>query len=150
MRIESSLSIDRTSLSLSPLVLTNSPPFAGGITYPEDGLAEPNFDMRRTYAPDSRYTPGRLLLGAVFDGSAIPLTLTIKGTSAANLLARKAELVAALAQFSYDVTMTVNGQTIGTWPADATTVWWGVVDHGDARQFIALGTVSIPVNPPTA
>jgi hypothetical protein len=146
--ISSSLSIDRTGLSLSPLVLANNP--AGAYVYPEDGLAQPNFEMRRTYAPDSRYTPGRLLLGAVLDGTTIPLTVTVRGTSAANLLARKAELEAAVAQFAYTVTMTVAGVEVGAWPADPTAPWWGVVDHADAAAFLAVGTLAIPVNPPVA
>jgi hypothetical protein len=146
--ILTSLSIDRTSLSLSPLVLGNDP--SGVYVYPEDGLAQPNFEMRRRYAPDSAYTPGRLLLGSVLDGTTIPLTIDVRGTSAANLLSRKAELEAAVAQFAYTVTMVVAGQTVGTWPADPTAPWWGIVNHADAAAFIATGTLAIPVNPPVA
>ena len=149
MRVASSVSIDRTSLGLGPLVLNNDP-HDGAYTYPEDGLAIPNFDLRRTYAPDSAWAAGRMLLGAVLDQAMLPLTVAVIGTSAATLKARKDELAAALGQFAYSVTVTVGGVVQGTWPAEAATVWWGVVDHGDAQIFHAVGTTSIPVNPPTA
>lgn len=149
MTITSSLAISRTSLSLADLTLTNNP-FSGSYTYPEDGLSVPNFSMRLTYAPESMWIPGRLVLGAVMDGTEVPLTVYAKGTTSADLQAKKADLEAAFAQFSYTITMLVDGVTIGTWPADPTSVWWGVVDHGQAEQHFAVGTVSIPVNPPTS
>lgn len=147
--IASSLSIDRTSLSLAPLLLTNNPFDANPYTFPEDGLAQPNFTMRLRYAPDSNFVAGRLALGSVLDGSTMPLIVAARGTSTADLEAVKDALEAALAQMTYSVTMTVDGVTVGTWPADPTTVWWGTVDHGAAVAHLAIGSISIPVNPPT-
>lgn len=147
MQVVSSLTLDRTGLALSPLVINNDP-FDGAFTYPDDGLAEPNFTMRVRYAPDSAFTPGRLVLGSVMDGSVIPLTIAVKGTSQANLTTLKAELLAALAQLSYTVTITVGGVDIGTWPAGPSVPSWGVVDHGMAQIFLASAVVAIPVNPP--
>lgn len=146
MRVTSSLSIDRTGLSLSPLVLNNDP-FTGAFTYPEDGLAEPVFPPRVSYAPDSQWIPGRLALGSVLDAGSIPLSVYVRGTSAANLQTLKVELLTALVQLSYDVTMTVDGVEVGTWPAFPASVAWGVVDHGMAQRHLALATISIPVNP---
>lgn len=150
MTVFSSLTIDRTSLSLSPLVLTNNPFDGVPYTYPEDGLAEPNFEMRRTYAPDSAYVPGHVMLGAVMDGTTIPLIVYVEGFSITDLVAKKNALSQALAQFSYTVSINFNGVDVGEWQADATTVWWGVLDHSMTAQRRALGSISIPVNPPSA
>ena len=149
MRVESSLSIDRTNLSLAPLVLNNNP-FDGAFTYPEDGLAEPVFVPRVYYAPDSVWIPGRLALGSVLDAGTIPLEVYVKGTSAADLKTLKIELLTAVVQLDYEVTMTVGGTVVGTWPALPASVSWGVVDHGMAQAFMALATISIPVNPTEA
>ncbi len=146
--ISSSLTVDRSSLGLDDLVLTNNPFDDSPYTYPEDGLAEPNFNMRLLYAPDSQWIPGRLLLGSVADGATVPLIVHVAADDTAQLKARKAALEAAFGQFSYTVTITVDDVELGTYPADATTVWWGVVDHGLAVASMAIGTVQIPVNPP--
>lgn len=151
MFISSSLTIDRTSLSLLPLVLNNNPfdpdsPF----TYPEDGLSEPTFPPRVTWAPDSQWIPGRLALGSVIDSGTIQLGVTVRGDSTNDLQVNKVALMVALAQISYSVTMEVGGVEIGTWDAMPGSVAWGLVDHGMAAAYLARGEVSIPVNPPTA
>lgn len=150
MRIESSLSIDRTALGLDALTLTNNPFDSSPYTFPEDGLAQPNFTRRMTYAPDSAWIPGRLLLGTVMDGTTVPLVVHVRANTTSELETRKAALEAAFGQFSYEIEIEIGGVIVGTYPADSTTVWWGVVDHGLAVDGRAIGTVQIPVNPPTA
>lgn len=148
MRVISSLSIGRTSLSLSPLVLANDP--SGAYVYPEEGLSEPMFAPRVTWAPDSRFIPGRLALGSVIDAGTIPLSVTVHGTSTADLQAKKIALMVALAQIAYSVTMTVDGVEVGAWDAMPGSVSWGFVDHAMAAALMARGEASIPVNPPSA
>lgn len=148
MTVISSLSIDRTALSLSPLVLANNP--SGAYIYPEEGLSEPMFPPRVTWAPDSRFIPGRLALGSVIDAGTIPLSVTVRGASTADLQAKKIALMVALAQIAYAVTMTVDGVEVGTWDAMPGSVSWGYVDHAMAAAHMARGEVTIPVNPPEA
>lgn len=148
MPIASSLAIDRTSLSLAPLTLSNNP--SGSYVYPEEGLSEPTFTPRVTWAPDSRFIPGRLALGSVIDAGTIPLEVTVRGASTADLQAKKVALVTALAQINYEVTITVDGVEVGSWAAMPGSVSWGFVDHSMVAIHLARGAVTIPVNPPEA
>jgi hypothetical protein len=140
-----SLTIDRASLSLSPLVITNDP-YAGNFHIPEDGVEWPGFSMRRTYAPDSAYFPGRTLLAAVGDASTLPATIYTHAATSALLETARDVLEAALSQWSYEVTLSVDGQA-RTWLADPELPQWGVVDSGMVRAFMARATVVIPLNP---
>ena len=140
-----SLTIDRTSLSLADLVITNDP-YAGNYHLPEDGLERPGFSMRRTYAPDSAYFPGRTLLAAVADASTLPVVIYTHAASAALLAAARAALEAATSQFAYDVTLSVDGQS-QTWLADPELPQWGPVDSGLVRAHIEVARLVIPINP---
>lgn len=114
------ISIVRTSLSLGPLVLSGSNDANPlGIT----DYTEPAVNPRVTYAPDSSYVNGSTPL-------AVSLQQTIVGfavctTDAATEAASRtliAELRAAVGQFSFAVTVTVDGAPAETWACHAGSV----------------------------
>lgn len=140
------ISIDRTGLSLAPLVI-DSDPFTGSLYLPEEGLVWPAFDTRRLYAPDSNHAAGRTLLAAVQDAAELPLTVYAQGASGAALEAAKAELEAAVAQWSYDLTLTVDS-VAHTYHAEIVLgVPWGPIDSGMVAAHLARTSFSIPLNP---
>lgn len=139
-----SLTITRSALSLPDLVITDTP--GGDFWIPEDGFTEPEFAWRITYAPDSRYISGKEKLAAARDASSLPVTINAYGADAATLRANMNALVNALGQWSYDTTLTVDGQALGPWDSDPTSVVW-FQDSGMVRAHLARATVSIPVNP---
>lgn len=139
-----SLTIARES-PLADLVITNDP-HAGNFHLPEDGLERPGFTMRRTYAPDSAYFPGRTLLAAVADASTLPVIIYAHATTSALLVTAMAELEAALTQFAYDITLSIDGQA-KTWLADPELPQWGAIDSGMVRAHMARASVVIPINP---
>jgi hypothetical protein len=139
-----SLTISRASLSLADLVITNDPtqPFH----LPEDGLEEPDVTYRLAYMPDSRDVHGKELVAAALEHSAIPATIYAKAADSATLATLKAELRAALGQFSYDVTLNLDGAT-ATYSADPCGPRWGAVDSGMVKARMAKASVTIPVYP---
>lgn len=140
------LSIDRATLSLAPLVITENP-FGTKWHIPEDGITWPSFDTRRTYAPDSAYASGRTLLAAVLGEGDLPLTIYAHGDTTTELEASKAELAAAVAQWSYDLTLTVDG-AVRTYSAELVLdLPWGSIDSGMVRAHMARTSFSIPLNP---
>lgn len=141
-----SVSIDRSGLSLGPLVIGTVP---HGVRWhlPEDGVTWPAFETRRTYAPDSPYASGRMLLAAVREASELPLTVYAHGASGADLEASKAELEAALAQWSYDLTLTVDSVAHLYRAEIVLGVPWGPVDSGMVADRMARTSFSIPINP---
>lgn len=140
-----SLTIARDSLVLADLVIDNNP-HTGDFHIPEDGLERPGFSMRHTFAPDSAYFPGRTLLAAVTDASNLPVVIYAHADTSAGLEAAIAELEAALTQWDYDVTLSVDGQA-RTWPAMPEYPQWGPVDSGMVRAHMARASVVIPLNP---
>lgn len=140
-----SLTIGRTSLSLPDLVITNDPT-AGAFWLPEEGLEEPDETWRLSYFPDSREVHGRALASAVREHSAIPATIYTDATSSVELGQNKAILSAALGQFTYPVTLDLDGAAL-TYDADPCGPRWGAVDSGMVRAKIARASVSIPIYP---
>lgn len=140
-----SVTFDRTSLGLSPLVITGDP-YAGALHLPEDGVERVGRVIRRTYAPASAYVPGRVLLAAVEDAGTLPLSIYAHGDTAAEVEAAMAELEAAASQFAYDITLEVDGVT-QTWAADPELPQWGAIDVGMVRAHLVRASISIPVNP---
>ncbi len=141
------LTVDRTSLDLDPLVIHGSRATAtSGLWLPADGLGEPSFQPRYAYAPDSRHLDGRVLLGVSRDQSTLPLVIRAAAETAVALDALKAELEAALAQFVYDLTRVRDGvttvfQAIYSVPQPTDVEPWMRANH-EARY-----SVVIPVNP---
>lgn len=143
-----SLTITRAELAEDDLVIDGNP-FAGAFHIPEDGTEWPRFGMRREYAPPSAFVPGELLLSAVSGPAEWQFTVYAHGDDAAEIAAAMDELEAALTQFTFSVTLNVNGMT-RTYPADPDFPDWGEVDSGMARKFLARATVRLQVNPRTA
>ena len=141
-----SLTIDRTSLSLAPLVISDNP-FGANLWLPEDALTWPVFDTRYLWAPDSNYEPGRTLLAAVKGNAEPPLTIYAGGDTTAELETAKAELAAAVAQWSYDLTFTVDAIAHAYNAVIVLDLPWGPVDSGMARAHMARTSFSIPLNP---
>ena len=141
-----SLTFDRTSLGKSPLVVTNNP-FGTALHLPEEGLVWPSFATRRTYAPDSPYESGRMLLAAVRDAAELPLTVYAHGESGAATEAAKAELEEAVAQWSYDLTLTVDSVAHVYRAEILLDIPWGDVDSGMVAAHMARASFSIPLNP---
>jgi hypothetical protein len=140
-----SVSIDRPSLSLPPLVISQD--FTAGLYLPEDGAVWPNFETRRTYASDSAYVSGRMLLAAVQGAAELPLTIYAKAASGAALEASKAELEAALGQWSYALTLTVDSVAHVYRAEVVLGLPWGPIDSGMVAAHMARTSFSIPLNP---
>lgn len=68
-----------------------------------------------------------------------------RGTSEATLGTLKAELEAALWQFTY--TITFNDGVAKSYFADPSIPVWGEINHIHDKLHIAKGVISIPVNP---
>lgn len=141
-----SLTLTRTELALADLTI-GSDPRTDSFHIPEDGLDWPRFPMRRTYAPPSEATEGQVLLSAQRDLGVMAATIYAHASTMALLRAAQVELEAAVGQFDYDVTATVNGEALGTWRADPETIDWGQVDTGMARAFMARGTIAFSLHP---
>lgn len=139
-----SLTIGRAGLSLADLVIGNDP--STGFWLPEEGLEEPDQEWRLSYMPDHPDVHGKQLLSAVLEHSAIPAVIYTKAADAATLASQKAELATALGQFSYTVTLNLDGATY-TYSADPCGPRWGPVDSGMVRARIARASVVIPVYP---
>jgi hypothetical protein len=139
------VTLDRSSLSLAPLVI-GTDPFAGSLYLPEEGLAWPVFDTRR-HTLSSAYVSGRTLLAAVKEASELPITIYAKGSTGAELAAAKDALGDALAQWSYDLTLTVDSVAYAYRAEILLDIPWGPIDSGMVAAHIARASFSIPLNP---
>lgn len=139
-----SVSFDRTALSLSPLVVGL---YSDSATYwlPADGLFRADFTMRRTYAPDGD-VPGKLKLAAVPDAGTLPLTVYVQAANSVDLETAMDDLTAATTQWAYDVTVTIDGVS-RTYQADPEYPVWGQAESAMVLQFLARASITIPVNP---
>jgi hypothetical protein len=138
------LTIDRTGLTLAPLVITGECAGPTGFWLGE-GTVRPEFTPRYDYAPDSAWVGGKQLLGVVKEQGALAATIFIRATSAATLETMKIELEDALFQFTY--TVTFNDGAARSYFADPTVPVWGEIVPGHDKLHIARAIVSIPVNP---
>lgn len=139
-----SLTIGRAGLSLADLTIGNDP--TSGFWLPEEGLEEPDQSWRLSYMPDHPDVHGKQLLSAVLEHSAIPAVIYTKAATSADLATNKATLATALGQFSYTVTLNLDGATYA-YSADPCGPRWGAVDSGMVRAKIARASVVIPVYP---
>lgn len=141
-----SISIDRGSLSLSPLVIHGRK--ADGLMWFRSGdLIAPDWAIRPAYAPDSDWVPGRQLLSGVMDQAVLAVVVTIgPAADAATLAAGRALLEAALNQLVYPITLTVDG--VGeTWNAERSAVSYGDLSARVSPLFTDYAALQIPVNP---
>lgn len=139
-----SVTLGRDDLELEPLVITNGP---GPLRITQDATMWPTFTMRLTHAPQSEGVGGDQLEAKVPNQGTFALGISAHGDDVADVEAAKDELTAATTQFSYPVTLALNGVEIGTWNADPVFPNWGSLDFGDVAANICKGTVTIPINP---
>ena len=137
-----SLSIDRTSLSLTPLVIGNYP---DGLWLPESGLGRPSKQWRRETVR-SRFVHGDVQTQATLEHSSLPFTIYAQAATTAALRTLQDELEAALFQWAFDATGTEDGEAL-TYACDCADVSWGDFDSGMVRAHIAKATVTIPCYP---
>lgn len=137
-----SFAIDRTSLALTPLVLSDDT--AGSYVILDEGWSRPSFEWRRTYAPDSRNFR-RQILAAVRDAVDVPFVVNVHGTTPADLEAKVNAIEAALGQFVYDATLTIDGQA-RTYECEVCGPAWEQ-DGGMVRAHMAKATFTVPINP---
>lgn len=142
--MDASVYISRTGLSLPPLEIFDSCGEGESFWMTYNGLVRPDFDVRRVYAPNSSWVSGQKLLAAGSQASTLTLNLIINGISHADLSAKMDELEEAVFQFSYTVSMEIDGQT-KTWDADPTIPQWGVVEHLLQDLVKVRGTIQIPI-----
>lgn len=138
-----SLTIDRTSLSLSDLVFEGndgSTPFGLG------AFQTPVYVPRTQYA-QSRWIDGSFPVSSVWEHSQLTGTLILSADTAADLASAKAEVVAALGRMSYEVTTEQNGVE-QTWTADrGSLVLAGDLDIINLRELFEVYRFVIPVHP---
>jgi hypothetical protein len=137
------VSIDRSSLTLAALVIADD-----GATYQltKDGLGEPGISWRTTSMPDSQDVHGSEPLSHVKEQTSIPLEVMVKAASSSALKTAVTALKKALSQFSYPVTVTVDG-VADTWSASPASWSRGTVQPGQVAQFFTVLTITIPVYP---
>lgn len=143
---ELTISIDRTSLTLDPLVLT-------GHLEPTRFLSvsdyqEPAIQPRINYAPEGD-THGSLPLSWSYQESILGFNAFYEGgASETEMRSRIAELTAALGRLSYETTVTVSDADPEVWtcrPGSITPV--GGRTRSDMRFFNPVWSVAIPVYP---
>lgn len=132
----------RAGLGLGPLVVDSNP--TASLYLPEDGVGAVGWDLRRTYAPDSPWVPGKMLLAAVREASTLPLTIYARGASAAEVDAARKVLEDAAAQWSYTVEVNLLGETFRAEPA---IPQWAAMDSGMVAEGLDRCQLVIPVNP---
>jgi hypothetical protein len=141
------VAIDRASLSLSALTIAND-----GATYQigMDGLSRPGRTWRITSAPDSADVHGSVPIAAALEQTSIPLEVIVKSTSSSALNTAVDALFAALSQFIYPVTVTVDG-VAKVWSASPATVTpKAATGPAQVAQFFEVFTVTIPIYPVSA
>lgn len=145
------VSIDRSSLpgSLSPLTITDD-----GATYrlTLDGLGAPGYTMRETLMPNSADVRGSELIAAVPERTSLPLEVVVMAASSSALATAVTALRDAVWQFSYPMTVTVDGVS-ETWAGCGPAAWAlsnDKVDHSHVAQFFRVFTIVIPLYDPIA
>jgi hypothetical protein len=140
------VSIDRSSLSLSPLVIDTD----GFSTYYVDakGLGRVGKTPRETFATDSPYINGRTRTAVVLEESALPLGVRVQASSSSALNTAVTALEDALWQFVYTVTVTVDG-VVKVWTAYPATIQSadGLLAFERVTSFHEDLSISIPVYP---
>jgi hypothetical protein len=144
-----SVSIDRSSLGLSALVIDTE----GFGTYYVDkvGLGRVGRLPRETLATPSPFVHGQFRTAVVWEESSLPLTVRVQASSSAALDTAVIALEDALSQFIYPVTVTVDG-VAKVWTAYPAT--WNSTDGLMAvervQSFHEDLSITIPVYPVSA
>ena len=144
-----SVSIDRTSLSLSALVIDTD----GFGTYYVDaaGLGRVGRTWRETTAAASPFVDGVLVTDSVLDDAALALVVRVQAADTAALDTAVTALEAALSQFTYPVTVVMDGVT-KVWTARPATIQTtdALIDFERVTNHIEDLSILIPVYPVSA
>lgn len=141
-----SVSIDRTGLSLSALVIDTE----GFGTYYVDkaGFGRVGRLPRETLATASPFVHGQFRTSVVWEEATLPLTVRVQADSSSALNTAVVALETALSQFTYSVTVTVDG-VAKVWTAYPAT--WnstdGLLAVERVRAFHEDLSITIPVYP---
>jgi hypothetical protein len=140
-----SVSIDRTSLSLSALVIGDHPD-AGTYWLPEGEFVRPAFAAVHTTANESAYVDGRTLLAVRRDQDELTFTVYARAANSGALETARNALAAALWQYPCPITVTEDGvaTVYDGWPS---VPRWNDRDSGMTRAHLARATCVVPVNP---
>lgn len=138
------ISIDRTSLSLSPLVLSASLGTTLGIV----GYQAPALAWRLGYLPDSDDVHGSELQSAAYQQAILGFDwVRDGGATETQVAASYAEVAAAIGQFSYTVTTQVSGAPAQVWSADPGSMPASPRSYPDLVNRNPVYAVTIPVYP---
>ena len=143
MELVTAASVTRTELALADLDLNDKTTY--GVM-----AAGPGAKSWRRQTAESPFMHGRALVGAVLDTEVAPLRIRVKGSTDSVLNTNLNALLRAFEQFTYDLTLTIEGVTY-TWrcePADYTIGDRG----GEINTFVRLAnqewvSFEIPRNP---
>lgn len=138
------VSIDRTSLTLSALLISDDG--SGTYSLTDKGLGRPGVSPLTTYAGTSRWLNGNTPISSVRENSTLPLQVLVQAASTAALTAAITALDAALWQFTYNTTTAHDGKV---WACHAAgwNVASGVVLHAHWSAFFEVLDIVIPVYP---
>jgi hypothetical protein len=139
------ISIDRTSLSLSPLAFSGA---NDGTTLGVVSYQPPALQWRVTYMPDSIDSHGSEAVGAAYQQALLSFDwVRDGGATETQVKASFDEVVAALGQFSYTVTTQVSGAPAQVWAADPGALAPSPRTYADLANRTPVFTVTIPVYP---
>lgn len=140
------VTISRTSLSLSDLVITGTG--TGPYSLTAAGLGRPGRTVRATFADASAHSEGQLMTQAVRDITSLPVEVIVQGSSSADLASLLDALDSALFQFRYTTTVTIDGADV-TWPSLPTSfdIVGGSVLYSRRSEFLEVVSFTIPVQP---
>lgn len=139
------ISIDRTSLSLSALVFSGS---LDGTVLGIVNYQPPAFQMRVNYAPDSADVHGSEALSASYQQALLSFDwMRDASTTETQVQAAREEVRAALAQFSFTVTTQVSGAPAEVWSASPGSLTPPARTYMDLTHLTPVFGVSIPVYP---
>jgi hypothetical protein len=141
------ISIDRTSLSLTALLLTGHDDAARVLSVSD--YQEPAMQPRIQYAPTSDDVAGEMPLGWSWQDSILGFNVFAEDASSeADARSRVAQVVASVARLSYAITVTVGDADPETWtcrPGSVTPV--GGRSLVDLTHHDPVWSVAIPVYP---
>ena len=139
------VTIDRTSLSLPPLVLSG--------TRDSNALAIVSYQAPSTlarvgYMPDSADTHGSEAISFAYQQAILGFDWVRDGGSTeTQVQASRNEVAAALAQFSYSVTTQISGAPAEAWTADPGSQVPSARTYADLMNRNPVYAVTIPVYP---
>lgn len=141
-----SVSIDRTSLSKSALVISDD----GAVyRFTEDGVGIIVQSVRVTTAPDSVNVSGSEIVAFAKAATSLPLEFHVIGSSSADLASKVADLEEAFYRLDYPLTRVVDGVS-STWSGGpcALVPKRGAVDSGVLARHFETYSVTIPLPNP--